>query len=116
LVGAAGGREGEMFSLFSSFCSVKKKKERMSFYDYIEVSCPENFRYLWLNGRVGETGEIELKKAARQIISMAEELNIPAVAYHNVHYCEKKEKILKEIIVANEGMNGSRHYLYDEAT
>ncbi|CAI2167674.1 18441_t:CDS:1 [Funneliformis geosporum] len=47
---------------------------------------------------------------------MAEELNIPTVAYHNVHYCEKKKNILKEIIVANEGMNGVRHFLYKEAT
>src|SRR3954468_20270945 len=51
-----------------------------------------------------------------KIISKAEELNIPAIAAHNVYYCESKEKVLKEIIVANEGMNGVRHYLYSEAT
>ena len=43
-------------------------------------------------------------------------MNIPVIASHNVHYCESKEKILKEIIVANEGINGTRHYLYNEAT
>src|SRR3954468_5724854 len=52
----------------------------------------------------------------RQIISTAEELNLPVIAAHNVHYCQKKEKLLKEIIVANEGMNGTKHYLYHEAT
>src|SRR3954453_18293157 len=51
-----------------------------------------------------------------QIISHAERLNIPVILSHNVHYCESKEKLLKEIIVANEGMNGVRHYLYSEAT
>ena len=51
-----------------------------------------------------------------QIIRTAEELNLPLVASHNVHYCQRKEKLLKEIIVANEGMNGIRHYLYHEAT
>src|SRR4051794_8799892 len=50
------------------------------------------------------------------IIRTAEKLSIPVIASHNVHYCQKKEKILKEIIVANEGMGGSRHYLYSEAT
>jgi len=52
----------------------------------------------------------------RQIIRVAAQLNIPFVASHNVHYCQSKEKILKEIIVANEGMNGSRHYLFHQAT
>ncbi|MEG7978836.1 MAG: hypothetical protein NY202_02845 [Mollicutes bacterium UO1] len=52
----------------------------------------------------------------RKIIETAEELKIPSVASHNVYYCQSKEKLLKEIIVANEGMNGSRHYLYSQAT
>ncbi|CAI2175044.1 17943_t:CDS:2 [Funneliformis geosporum] len=43
-------------------------------------------------------------------------MNIPIIASHNVHHCESKEKILKEIIIANEGMNGIRHQLYSEAT
>jgi DNA polymerase III alpha subunit (gram-positive type) len=43
-------------------------------------------------------------------------MNIPVISSHNVHHCERKEKILKEIIIANEGMNGIRHQLYSEAT
>jgi DNA polymerase-3 subunit alpha (Gram-positive type) len=66
-----------------------------------------------LNGQIGEK---ELKNLTWQIIKAAEELKIPAVASHNVYYCERREKLLKEIIVANEGMNGSRHYLYNQAT
>ena len=46
LIGAAGGREGESFSLFSSFTSENKKREKMAFYDYIEINSPETFRYL----------------------------------------------------------------------
>ena len=113
LIGAAGGREGELFSLFSSFNSEAKKKEKMGFYDYIEIDSPTNFRYLWLNGQIRE---IELKEMLKKIIHRAEGLNILVIASHNVHYCQKKEKILKEIIVANEGMNGVRHPLYDKAT
>jgi DNA polymerase III alpha subunit (gram-positive type) len=52
----------------------------------------------------------------KKIIRAAEELKIPVVASHHVYYCENKERLLKEIIVANEGMNGSRHYLYNQAT
>jgi len=46
LIGAAGGREGEVFSLFSSFNFEEKKRERLRFYDYIEVNNPETFRHL----------------------------------------------------------------------
>src|SRR3954471_2800523 len=52
----------------------------------------------------------------KKIINQAERLSIPVIAAHNVYYSESKEKILKEIIVANEGMNGFKHYLYGEAT
>jgi DNA polymerase III subunit alpha, Gram-positive type len=113
LIGAAGGREGESFSLFSSFNFEKRKQEKLCFYDYIEVNSPLTFRYLWLNGQIGEA---ELKKMTKKIIKVAEELKIPVIASHHVYYCEIKERLLKEIIVANEGMNGSRHYLYNQAT
>jgi len=52
----------------------------------------------------------------KKIIRTAEEIKIPAVASHHVYYCQSKERLLKEIIVANEGMNGSRHYFYNQAT
>ena len=52
----------------------------------------------------------------KKIVRTVEELKIPAVASHHVYYCHNKERLLKEIIVANEGMNGSRHYLYNQAT
>ncbi|CAG8839044.1 412_t:CDS:1, partial [Racocetra persica] len=45
-----------------------------------------------------------------------EEAKIPVIASHHVYYCQSKERLLKEIIVANEGMNGTRHYLYNQAT
>jgi DNA polymerase III alpha subunit (gram-positive type) len=47
---------------------------------------------------------------------MAETNAIPVIASNDVHYCQAKEKILKEIIVANEGMNGVKHNLYRSAT
>jgi DNA polymerase III subunit alpha, Gram-positive type len=113
LVGTAGGQEGEIFWLFSSFCSFEQRKKKMRFYDYIEVNSPQTFRYLWQNGQIREE---QLKNMTKQIIRLAAQLNIPFVASHNVHYCQSKEKILKEIIVANEGMGGSRHYLFNQAT
>jgi DNA polymerase-3 subunit alpha (Gram-positive type) len=46
LIGASGGREGETFSLFSSFNLEEKKRKKLRFYDYLEVNSPETFRYL----------------------------------------------------------------------
>jgi DNA polymerase-3 subunit alpha (Gram-positive type) len=46
LIGAAGGREGEIFSLFSSANSEEKKKKKLRFYDYVEVNSPQTFRHL----------------------------------------------------------------------
>ncbi|RHZ36056.1 PolC-type DNA polymerase III [endosymbiont GvMRE of Glomus versiforme] len=113
LIGTAGNREGEIFSLFSAFNSETDRQKAMKFYDYIEVNSPSSFRHLWLNGRMGE---IELKKITAKIIQTARSLNIPMIANHNVHYCQPEQKIIKQIIVANEGMNGARHPLYNEAT
>ena len=113
LIGAAGNREGEMFSLFSAFNSKQARQMSMKFYDYVEVNSPSSFRHLWLNGRMREN---ELKQMLLDITETAKSLDIPALASHNVHYCQPEQKIIKQIIVANEGMNGSRHPLYNEAT
>src|SRR5215213_2407755 len=61
-------------------------------------------------------GEAELKKMTVNIIQTAKSLNVLAIANHNVHYCQPEQKIIKQIVVANEGMNGARHSLYNEAT
>ncbi|CAJ0747095.1 20018_t:CDS:2 [Entrophospora sp. SA101] len=113
LVGAAGNREGEIFSLFSAFNSASDRQKALKFYDYIEANSPSSFRHLWLNGRMGEA---ELKQMTANIIQIAKSLNVPTIANHNVHYCQPEQKIIKQIIVANEGMNGARHSLYNEAT
>jgi len=60
--------------------------------------------------------EAELKQMFSNIIKNAKSLNVPAVVSHNVHYCQPEQKIIKQIVVVNEGMNGSRHSLYNEAT
>ena len=46
LIGAAGGREGETFNLFSSFNFEEERKSKLRFYDYIEVNSPQTFRHL----------------------------------------------------------------------
>ncbi|CAJ0641737.1 13038_t:CDS:2 [Entrophospora sp. SA101] len=79
LIGAAGNREGEIFSLFSAFNSESDRQKAIKFYDYIEI-------------------------------------NSPTIANHNVHYYQAEQKIIKQIVVANEGMNGAKHPLYNEAT
>lgn len=113
LIGASGGQNGEIFNLFSSYYSLEKRQEAITFYDYLEISSLRSICYLWQNKYLSKQN---LENIILSIINESEKLNIPFVAYHNVHYCEPQEKILKEIIIANEGINGTRHSLYSEAT
>ena len=46
LIGAAGNREGEIFSLFSTFNAELEKKKALKFYDYVEINSPSSFRHL----------------------------------------------------------------------
>ena len=113
ILGASGQREGEVFSLFSAFHDQEKRQKALQFYDYLEVNSPKCSRYLWLNERMTKE---QLEELTKQIIQEAKLLKIPVLAGHNVHYCQFEQKILKEVLVANEGMNGVRHPLYREAT
>jgi len=61
-------------------------------------------------------GEAELKQMIVNIIKNANILSVPVIVSHNVHYCQPEQKIIKQIVVANEGMNGTKHFLYNEAT
>src|SRR5690606_30935270 len=109
LIGATGDFEGEIFSLFNTFNLGLKIEEKMKFYDYLEVRGLDCFSHFLATQRIDED---ELKSVLFSIIKAAKRIGIKTVATNNVHYCSKNQKKLKEIIVANEGMNGSRHSLY----
>ncbi|WNE41953.1 MAG: DNA polymerase III PolC-type [Mycoplasmataceae bacterium] len=113
LIGATGDFEGEIFSLFNTFNLGLKVEEKMKFYDYLEVRGLDCFSHFLATQRIDED---ELKSVLFSIIKAAKKIGIKVVATNNVHYCTKNQKKLKEIIVANEGMNGSRHSLYYYAT
>lgn len=114
LIGASSNRQGELFSYFSSFNPKKEIEEKIiSFYDYIEIGSPYSLSYLWESGQLRKE---EIEKIWINIILLAKKKEKPFIANHNIHYCKKKDRILKNIIIANEAINNSRHYLYKEAT
>jgi len=45
LIGAAGNRDGEIFSLFSAFQSSQARREAIKFYDYLEIDSPSSWRH-----------------------------------------------------------------------
>src|SRR6266487_3456066 len=45
ILGASGDKDGEIFSLFSAFNSEIKRKQRIKFYDYIEISSLGTLRH-----------------------------------------------------------------------
>jgi len=110
-IGSSGSKDGEIFRSFNSFFSEKEREKKIKFYDYIEIGNPNNFNHLQKMGKISEKN---LNNTIKKILKFSEKLGIITFFSHNVHYCKKKEKILKEIIVANEGIKGYRHYLYNE--
>lgn len=112
-IGSTGGPDGEIFSLFNTFNLGNNVEKKIKFYDYIEVRGIDSFSHFLETSRISED---DLKKSLFSIISASKKLGVKAVAVNNVHYCDKFQKKIKDIIVANEGMNGSKHSLYYFAT
>lgn len=111
IIGGVSGLEGELFSLFSSFNSEKKITKILSFYDYLELSSPESLKFLWLTGKIKKN---QLEEMTLNLINWSKKIKKIFIATNNVHYCNEKEKKIKEIIISNEGINGEKHYLYNQ--
>lgn len=85
-------------------------KEVISFYDFVEVQPVANYSYLINREDVYNNEEIE--RYIKDIIEVADELNIPVVATGDVHYRDPKDKITRDIFIANKGVGGKYHPLH----
>lgn len=113
LIGSSGDFDGEIMSLFSTFNLGKNIKKKIDFYDYIEVRGVDSFTHLIASEKIKRN---DLESILFSIISSSRRVGVKVVSVNNVHYSDKNQKKIKEIIVANEGINGSKHYLYNFAT
>lgn len=83
-------------------------KEAMAFYDYIEIQPLENYSFLV---NMGEMSDDELITHVKDIVRVADELNIPVCATGDVHYVTKKHKIFRDVYISAKGIGGVPHPL-----
>lgn len=112
LIGASGDFDNEIVNCFSTFNLGEQIEAKIKFYDYLEVRAIDSFRHLIATARISKS---ELESLLYSIIQCAKQLAVTVVATNNVHYSYESQKNIKEIIVANDGINGSRHRLYHYA-
>ncbi|HXN54456.1 MAG TPA: hypothetical protein VN854_00610, partial [Mycoplasmatales bacterium] len=111
IIGASADSDSEIFTIFSTFNSNSEKNEKMKFYDYIEVRPVNCFSHL-IPFSISEN---DLKEIIKSIIKYSEGLKIKVIAASNVHYCNKYQKKIKDIIISNPAVSGYKHYLYKYA-
>ncbi len=83
-------------------------KEKIAFYDYIEIQPPENYSFLVTIGAETEESIIQYIK---DIIEAAEELGKIVVATGDVHYRDPKDSLTRDIFISAKGIGGKSHPL-----
>ncbi len=97
LIGS-GCLNGEIFEVARNKTR-EELKEKMSFYDFIEVQPLEN--YSWLI-HMGELKEEEIKEILISIIECAQEIGKPVVATGDVHYCTPADKEFRDVYISTK--------------
>ena len=82
----------------------------IDFYDYIEVQPPSAFKHLLDMESSGFKTMNDLEEHLKKIIRVAKEAGKIVVATSDAHYLTKKDKIYREIIIAQKS-NGKLHPL-----
>lgn len=100
---------GEVFEMACNGDEDRLRKT-MCFYDYIELQPLANYSTSILLGSIPHLAR--LKDVQRRLIRLAKELELPIIASSDSHYCEKKEKIYRDIYITSQGVGGVTHPLY----
>ena len=99
---------GEIFDLVYNG-DYDKARNRVKFYDYIEVSPPSLYKHMYSDLPDGELTIIEIIK---KIIEIAEDEGVPVVAVSNCYYINPKDKKYRDILINFPQLGGTRHSLY----
>jgi len=84
-------------------------RKLVDFYDYIEVQPPEVYQWLVDKGEV-DSERVVLENIKR-IINVGQENGKVVCATGDVHHIRRRDKILREIVVATPVVGGGRHHL-----
>jgi len=93
--------------------AMEKSKEelvrRISYYDFVEVQPPENYRYLIYRGEIRSFDEVRL--ILKDLIATAKSLGKPVCATGDVHYLNPEDKIYRDVMISAKGLHGVMHPL-----
>lgn len=95
--------DGEIYRAVLDGKSDEEIKEKMGYYDYIEIQPIENNTYLINKGNVKD--EEELRSINKRLYKLATQVNKPVVATGDVHFLDPQDAIFRKIIMAGQGFS-----------
>ncbi len=111
LIGA-GCFNSEIFEIAANR-TLKELDDALGFYDYVEVQPLNHYQPLIAQNSI--PNQERLVTILLKIIERAKLQNIPVLASGDVHFVHPKDKIFRDIMIASQGIGGTRHplYMYD---
>lgn len=82
----------------------------IKFFDYIEITPPSVNNNLILKNLYSKKG---LNLLLNTVIESADKFNIPVIATSDCKYANKEDKISRDVYIANPGLGGKRHKLFN---
>ncbi|MEQ6387864.1 PolC-type DNA polymerase III [Bacillaceae bacterium S4-13-58] len=94
--------QGEVFETMMQK-SMEEAEKVAAFYDYIEIQPPSNYAHLIEKELV--RNKEDLLDIMKNLVTLAQKLDKPAVATGNVHYLEPHDKIYRQILISSQSGN-----------
>lgn len=92
---------GEIYQALLEGKTDEQMRERVAFYDYLEIQPLINNRFLIENGRVADWEG--LRDLNRRIVKLGEACGKPVVATCDTHYTKEDEGLYRRILMAGQG-------------
>lgn len=103
---------GELFSAIERNKNEKELEDIVKYYDYLEIMPVKNSEHLIKKGII--QNEDEIRNINRKILKLGDRLNKLVVATGDVHYLEKEDGVVRDILIASQ--NSIREKIIDNGS